>query len=74
MVESEKMQEKCVAQGEVEERSQSVWWNDEVNAVVRRKEAAWKEVLAPCDQEARERYMEAYKEKIKGVYIRAKRK
>ena len=40
----------------------SAWWNDEVKAAVRRKEAAWKEVLAASDEEAKERWMEAYKE------------
>ena len=28
----------------------SLWWNEEVKAEVRRKEAAWKEVLAPGDE------------------------
>ena len=36
----------------------SILWNDEVKAIVRRKEAAWKEVLAASDEEAKERYME----------------
>ena len=31
----------------------SVWWNDEVRAAVRRKEDAWKEVLAASDEEAK---------------------
>ena len=29
----------------------SVWWNDEIKAAVRRKEDAWKEVLASSDEE-----------------------
>ena len=29
----------------------SVWWNDEVNAAVKRKEAAWKEVLGARDED-----------------------
>ena len=37
------------------EEPKSVWWNDEVKAAVRRKEAAWKEVLAASDEEAKER-------------------
>ena len=53
----------------------SVWWNNEIKVAVRKKEAAWKGVLAVSDEEAKERCMEAYsKEKRKGVYIRAKRK
>ena len=32
----------------------NVWWNDEVKATVRRKEAAWK-VLVASDEEAKER-------------------
>ena len=28
----------------------SVWWNDEIKAAVRRKEAAWKRLLAACDE------------------------
>ena len=31
----------------------SVWWNDDIKATVRRKEAAWKEVLAVSDGEAK---------------------
>ena len=52
----------------------NVWWNNEVKGAVRRMEATWKEVLAACDEEAKERFMEAYRERLKGVYIRAKRK
>ena len=39
----------------------SVWWNDEIKAAIRRNEAAWK-VLAASDEEAKERYTEAYRE------------
>ena len=50
-------------------------WNDKAKAAVRRKQSTWKEVLAASDEEAKERRMEAYKEeKLKGVYIRSKRK
>ena len=28
----------------------NVWWNNEVKAAVRRKEAAWKEVLGANDE------------------------
>ena len=37
----------------------SVWWNDEVKSAVRRKEAAWKKVLAASNEKAKERCMEA---------------
>ena len=50
----------------------SVWLSDEVKGAVRRKE-----VLAAGDEEAKERCMEACKEekrKLKGIYIKAKRK
>ena len=44
----------------------SVWWNDEIKAAVRRKEASWKGVLAVSDEKAR--CME-HAEKKKKVYI-----
>ena len=47
--------------------SKSVWWNDEVKSAVRRKKADWKEVLAGSDEEAKERCMEAYREKKRKV-------
>ena len=52
-------------------KTRSVWWNDEVKAAVRRKEA-----LAARDEEAkRVGYIEAYKgERLEGIYIKAKRK
>ena len=54
-----------------------MWWNDEVKAAVRIKEAAWK-VFASSNEEAKEGCMEAYRdekeERLKGVYIRAKGK
>ena len=34
-----------------EKNPKSVWWNNEVKAAVRRKEAAWKEVLAASNEE-----------------------
>ena len=37
-----------------------VWWDDEVKAAVRRKEAAWREVLTASDEESREICMKAY--------------
>ena len=41
----------------------SKWWNDEIKAAVRRKEAAWKGVLAASNEETKEKRMEAYREK-----------
>ena len=35
----------------------SVWWNEEIKAAVRRKEAALKGVLAVSDEETKERCM-----------------
>ena len=55
----------------------NVWWSDEIKAAVRRKESAWKRLLAASDEEAKEICMEADREekrKLKGVYIRVKRK
>ena len=39
-----------------------MWWNDEIKAAVRGKEAALKVVLATSDEEAKIRCMEAYRE------------
>ena len=44
-----------------------MWWNDEVKAAIRRKEAAWKEVLGASDKEAKERCIYAYKEEKRKV-------
>ena len=55
----------------------SVWWNDGVKDAVRRKEAPWKEVLAPSDEKSKERCMEAYKEEkrnVKMFIIQSKKK
>ena len=60
--------------GSVRKNPKSVWWNYEVNAAVRRKEVTWKEELASSDEDAKERCMEVYRERLKGVYVRAKRK
>ena len=54
----------------------SVWWNDEIKAAVRRKDAAWKEVLAASDEEEKKdvwKRTERRRERLKCVYIRAKR-
>ena len=45
----------------------SVWWNNEVKAAVKRKEAAWKEALGARDEEAKERCLEVYKEEKRKV-------
>ena len=53
-------------------------WNDEVKAAVKRNEAAWEEVLGASDEEKKERCIwklkEKKRERLKGVYIRTKRK
>ena len=48
-----------------------------MKATVRRKGAAWEEVLAPSDEEAKEKCMEVYgeeKRKIKRCLIQSKKK
>ena len=49
----------------------SVWWNDEIKAAVRKKE-----VLAASNEEEKDIWKNIVKrrEKLKGVYIRSKRK
>ena len=39
-------------------KPKSVWWNDEVKAVIKRKESAWKELLGAGDEDSKERCME----------------
>ena len=39
------------------ENPKSVWWNNEIKAAVRRKDAAWKGVLAASYEETNERCM-----------------
>ena len=59
------------------EKPQSVGWNNEIKAAVRRKETAWKGVLATNDEETKERGMEAYREdtrKDKKCIIQSKKK
>ena len=56
----------------------SVWCDDEVKSAVRRKEGPWKEVLAATDEDVkRKMYGSTHRkkrERLKGVYVRAKRK
>ena len=40
----------------------SMWWNNEIKAALRKKEAAWKEVFTASNEEAKERCLEAYRE------------
>ena len=54
-----------------------MWRNDEIKVANRKKKAAWKEVLAASDEEAKERRMEAYREekrKVKRCIIQSKKK
>ena len=39
-----------------------MWWSDQVKAAGKRKEDAWKEVLGAREEDAREMFLEAYKE------------
>ena len=40
----------------------SVWWNEALKAVIKRKEDVWKQVLGARDESAKGRCMEVYKE------------
>ena len=44
-----------------------MWWNGEVKAAVRRKEAAWKEVLAVSNEAAKARFMGSYRKEKRKV-------
>ena len=47
-----------------------MWWSDEIKAAVKRKEAAWKGVLAASDEETKEsvwKRTERKREMLKGV-------
>ena len=41
----------------------TVWWDDQVETAVKRKENSWKVVLGAKDEDAQERCLKAYKEK-----------
>ena len=45
----------------------SVWWNDEIKAAVRSKEATWNGGVGSCDEKTKERCMEAYREETRKV-------
>ena len=47
------------------ENTKIVWWNDQIKAAVKRKEAARKEMLGARDGDAKERRLEVYKEEKK---------
>ena len=54
-----------------------VWWNNEVKAAVRKKEAAWKEVWQLAVKRQNKdvwKCTERRRERLKGVYITAKSK
>ena len=75
MVESAR--EVCCSVRVVGKNPNNVWWNNEVKADVRRKEAPWKKVLAASNEEAKERCMEAYREekiKVKKCIYQSKKK
>ena len=63
---AERAREVC-GWGRVKEKNpESVWWNYEVITAIKRKEAAWKEMLGARDEDAKERCLDVYKEeKIK---------
>ena len=45
----------------------SVWCNDQVKDVVKRKEDAWKGLLGAREEDGRERCLEVYKEEKRKV-------
>ena len=59
------------------ELKECVWWNNKVKTGIRRKEAAWKGLLAASDEETKERSIEAYREekrKVKSFINQSKKK
>ena len=63
---------KCKRSEWLSENPKCVWWNNKIKDAVRRKEAAWKEMLAPSAEKANERCMEAYIEKKRKVNSKKK--
>ena len=51
----EKRKEICGSMRVEGKNPKSVWWNYEIKTAVRRTEAAWMDVLAVNDEEAKER-------------------
>ena len=64
---AERAKEVCGSVRVGRKNPKSLWWNDEGKAAVRRKAAAWKEVLAASYEEAKERCMEVYREEKRKV-------
>ena len=65
MVESPR--EVCVSVRVGGKNPMSVWWNDEVKAAVKRKDAAWNAALGARDEEVKERCLEVHKEENRKV-------
>ena len=73
----ESAREVCSSVRVGEKKPKSVWWNDEMKAAVRRKEAAWKGALAASNEGTKERCREVYREekrKVKTCIIQSKKK
>ena len=54
-----------------------LWWNNQVKALVKRKEGAWKEVLSARDEIQRKCVWKSTikkREMLKRVYIKARRR
>ena len=69
--------EVCVSVRVGEGSPKSMWWNDEVKAAVKRKVAAWKEMLGARDKMQNKdvwRFTKKKGERLKDVYIRARRR
>ena len=70
----ESVKEVCGSVRVGEKNQKRVWWNDEIKAAVRRKEATWKGVMAASDEETKESYMVSCRgEKEEGYKVHNKR-